>query len=494
MMNNHAKSKDKSAIFLNTVARTVTTGQMIRRGESLLVGVSGGVDSVVLLAVMRELAEKLGIGRLGVAHLNHGLRGENADRDEAFVSALAKKWGPTFYMDCADVAGFAEQHRLSIEDAARRLRYEFLHDTADKEVYDKIATGHHADDNAEQVLMNLLRGSGPAGLAGIPPIREDIIIRPLIKVFRKEILAFAADRNLTFQEDETNTDIRFLRNQVRHQLLPLLAKEYNPEISRNLNQVAEIFSAEEVWHHELVDELFDQACLEMTGKLIVLSTFIIMTLPVAAQRRLIRKAIKSAKNDLRRITFEHIESIRNCLKDNDYFSLNLPDGITIVRKQGELRFLSDSVKKTAALDRRNDFCYTLLEQGPQNKTLEVEEINGRFDFIVLNKEDLPDITSSNENTAFFDADKLTYPLTVRNIFPGDRFSPLGLSGTQKVKDFFINTKVPRPQRARCPVLVSGDEIIWLVGYRTSEIGKITEETQNILKAELAITEERPCPP
>ncbi len=490
MMNNHTKPKKNNDIFLHTVATTMVAEQMINRGDSLLVGVSGGVDSVVLLATLRELAEKIGIARLSVAHLNHGLRGKNADRDAEFVAALAEKWSLSFYLDCADVAEFAEKQRLSVEDAARRLRYDFLHNIANKDAYDKIATGHHADDNAEQILMNLLRGSGPSGLAGIPPVREGIIIRPLIALFRKDISAFAKDRDLTFREDETNTNTRYLRNRIRHQLLPMLARDYNPNIADTLNRTARVFQEEKRWHQTIIAPLLDQSTVSTDNGKTTLSVNFLTACPRAVQRRLVRKAIETITENLHRITFDHVESLLVCLDNHQDFSLDLPRQVRVTRAQDNLIFYKTD-RDDGPLPRDVPFfSYTLFEKEIKNTIINIDESNMAISFSVLKRTEVPEITACDTGLAFFDVEKLTCPLTIRNMRPGDRFSPLGMTGTQKVSDFFTNNKVPRSKRDACALLVSGETIIWVAGFRTAEVAKVTETTRKVLKTEIIAGENR----
>ncbi len=482
MTNQKTRSGTDAANFLQTIVKTVNVWRMVSPDESVLVGVSGGVDSVTLLAALHELTGQLGIRRLGVAHVNHGLRGKDADDEADFVVALAAEWRIPCYTKRVDAAGFAAGRGLCLEEAARQIRYNCLQAIAGRQGYDKIATGHHAGDNAELVLMNLLRGSGPAGLAGIPPIREKIV-RPLIELSRADILDFAASRNLSFVEDQTNTDLRFLRNRVRHQLLPHLKQEYNPGILENLNRTARIFRDEEAWQQERLQALFEQACLKEAPEKVTLSASFLHRQPRAVQRRLFRKAVEKINRNLRKIAFEHVEAICLCLEKNSPFHLDLP-GPLQVRRQDEVLHFFRSGTGPDPTENQGKFFHTVFQEGFRNASVVLEEVHSRIDFSLLKKEELPDIKRQKITVAFFDLEKLTPPLVIRNVLPGDRFSPLGLSGTQKIKDFFINNKIPPFRRKICPVLVSGASIIWLVGYRPAETAKITTDTRRVLKAEL----------
>jgi len=454
---------------------------MVSPGESILVGVSGGVDSVTLLWCLLRLAEKFSVARIGVAHLNHGLRGQAADDDMAFVMHLADIYGLTCHLETVDVAGFAEKGRLSIEDAARRLRYGFFNNTALTHGYDKIATAHHADDNAEQVLMGLLRGSGPKGLSGIPPVREGRIIRPFINLARADIEAVASREKIEFITDDSNNNLRFLRNQVRHELIPYLQKSYNINITDNLNQLADISRQEDTWQEELVAAIFSNLLLVQSADEVVLSVSLLKEQPRAVQRRLVRKALAVIKGDLQRITFAHIEAIIHTL-DKKQSTLDMPGRIVAAKSDDRLIFCPASSWQEIMAGKT--FSYTLFARGAANDSLVIPEIDTRIDFSVMARKDVDDITAGGANVALWDLEQITFPLTVRNILPGDRFVPLGMKGHQKLKDFFINHKTSREQRCICPVVVSGEEIVWLAGFRVADGVKITSATTRVLKAEL----------
>ncbi len=469
---------------LQTMTETVAAENMIGAGESVLVGVSGGVDSVVLLFCLVELAEEIGIRRLGVAHLNHGIRGAAAEQDRQFVRALADEYGLDCYSQAVDVKHRARRDRLSLEAAARQARYGFLEKTADGEGFHKIATAHHADDNAEQVLMNVIRGSGPAGLAGIPPMREDRIIRPLIRVSRAAIEALAREKNLSFTFDYTNDDTAFLRNRVRHRLMPLLQKEYNPNIKAGLNKMAQVFQAEEDWHKAYLSGIYENMRLSTADDKIVVSAPALKKQPLAVRRRLIKKMLRNLQGHGRRISFDHVEAVIDCLSKSRHFSLDLPGGIVMAGEEDRLTAKLSSSESKNSSDHPPAFFYRIFDHSPKDAVLPIPEIHQRLEFSVLPAAAVEEPLTGRGDTTFFDADSLSCPLFVRNVRPGDHFTPLGMRGTQKIKDYFINNKIPRRQRVLCPVLLAGDVIIWLAGHRMAEDAKITSGTRTVLKAEL----------
>jgi len=319
---------------MTSVHDTVQNYAMITPGDSVLVGVSGGPDSVALLTILIARAEKLSIN-IAVAHLNHCLRGKESDRDEAFVRDLAAFHGLPLHVQQTDVAALARENKKSIEEAARDVRYAFYRDIASQHGYNRVALGHNSDDNAEQVLMNLLRGSGPRGLMGIPPMRDNWIVRPLIRVSRQEILAFLAHACQPFVLDSSNEDTRYLRNRIRHELLPCLAKEYNPEIKLALNRLSTLLTSEEVWMERQTQDMLSHHLERLNNREVRFHRDFFITLPEALSRRAIRGAIKQVKGDLRRITFDHVDDIMALMAGNTgQKNLDLPQGIrmTLTKK------------------------------------------------------------------------------------------------------------------------------------------------------------------
>ena len=473
--------------LLRIVKQTVTTYGMLKPGDSVLVGVSGGPDSVALFHLLLTLAPHFSL-RLGVAHLNHCLRQNDSDKDAEFVASLASKFNIPFFMHKADVRRYQLENKLSLEEAARRVRHTFLNKTAEKNRFNKIALGHHFDDNAELVLMNLFRGSGPLGISGIPPIRDGKIIRPLIQSNRSEIIAFLDQNELKYTSDASNRDTRFLRNRVRHDLIPLLKTSYNPKISQSLNRLASIISSEEEWIENLIHPLFEKAAINIQDAQIALCVSILSQIHVAAQRRIIRKAISKIKGNLRRIGLTHIDAAINLVESGPvYGNVDLPDRIRIRRKGDILLFSKE--KNTlrngdATSDREEMFAFEYRIEKPES--LFIKEIGAHIKFTEMSIENLPDLCGSGQHTGFFDRDVLSFPMVLRNFRQGDRFTPLGMTGTQKIKKFFIDKKVPRKERIKCPILLCREKIIWVAGYRIDESVKVTPTTKNVLNVELSL--------
>lgn len=475
-----------AAQFLNTVEQTISDLAMLNPGEQVLLAVSGGPDSVALLDVLHLLSSSHSI-HLGVAHLDHGLRQGDSEQDAEFVSRLAEKYHLPFYLKKADVAAYRKTHRLSLEDAARKVRYDFLREISEKNGYHRIATAHHADDNAELILMNMIRGSGTKGLGGIPPKRSDSIIRPLIRCYRSDILIYLSQRKLDYVTDATNADRRFTRNRIRLDLMPLL-QTFNPKIGQTLNKLGSIIQNQEIWIQDLVDREMEDVVLKKEPNYITLCATKFNLKPAALKQRLIRQAILSVKGNLKRISIDHIEAIIH-LKAGG--RIHLPDRILFEKKPDSLCFSKENKNLRELTQNRSNsgditFTYTLFKSGFRPQTLYIKEIGVSFQFNQIDKDMIKDYGNAGQIVAFFDMEQIMFPIRIRNVCPGDRFTPLGMGGTQKIKKFFINNKVPISDRQNRPVLLSGDDIIWLAGFRSSDLYKITHATKTVLKVELLL--------
>jgi tRNA(Ile)-lysidine synthase len=473
--------------LLQTVEKTIATYGMLKARDSVVIGVSGGPDSVALLHVLFLIAPCFSL-KLGVAHLNHCLRRNDSDKDAQFVEVLAKKYDLPCYTYKKDVRKYQIENKLSLEEAARRVRYTFLNNVANTMHYNKIAVGHHSDDNAELILMNLFRGSGTQGLSGIPPVRDHKIIRPLIKSNRSEIIDFLCQNNLDYVSDASNRDTKYFRNRVRHDLIPLLKTAYNPKISETLNRLSSIIRSEEEWINDVVHPVYEKTLLDVQENYIILSVSMLNRYHPALQRRIIRITIENVKGDLKRIQFVNINSVIGLLeKGSAYGKVDLPDRIRIQRDRDALyvfkekRMLRDVSEKYSHSD-----TFSFEYQIEKLESAFIREIGANIKFTEMRMEKVFDYRYAGQHTSFFDKDTLSFPMVIRNFRSGDAFKPLGVGGTQKLKKFFIDKKVPRSERIKCPILLSRGKIIWVVGHRIDESAKVTPSTRNVLKVELLL--------
>jgi tRNA(Ile)-lysidine synthase len=468
-----------------TVLQTIVDYQLLAAGDHVLVGVSGGPDSMVLLHLLDHLAPALKI-KLGVAHLNHCLRGAHADRDAQTVRRAASRLGIPCHVGKAHVARVKRGLNLSLEDAARRVRYAFFLKIMQAAGYNKLALGHHLNDNAEQMLMVLLRGAGPKGLSGIAPIRQNRFIRPLIRVRRSQIEAYAKTKGIFYVTDASNQDPRFLRNRIRHHLLPLLACAYNPRIEDQLSQLADVMRMEDEWIDNLITPLYANAIVDQKEGRLALSIGALQHMHPALVRRLLRRALLEAGGSLRRIGFAHIQSVqRLIMKGLDGKSVHLPRGIRVRRNADQLEMsLAKNYRRRGNRPNadRPPAARTVIRR-PFPCTVEVEALGIGMRFVACRPDELPRWPEVGPNQAFFDLERLSLPLILRSTLPGDRFTPLGCGGSQKVKKYFIDHHIRREDRAMMPILADQRQIIWLVGQRIDDRPKVTPATTTVLCTE-----------
>ena len=476
--------------FIQKFYQTVKRYNMIQKGDSVLVGVSGGPDSMALLYSLLALTDPMEL-QLGVAHLNHCLRQSASDHDEKFVKSVAKKKGVPVFVKKKDIANKRRKTGLSLEEAGREARYHFFNTICRKNFFDKIAVGHHNDDNAEQILLNLFRGSGPAGMVGIPMVRKNII-RPLIRTSRSEILDYLKSNKIEYVIDQSNADEQFARNNIRHYLMPLLKQCYNPQISETLNRLSTIARAEEEWINSLVNPLFEASVISSDDRQMILAVSQLQRFHRAAQRRVLRKAILRVKKDLKRIRFSHIDSIiRLVNSDPAQARLDLPDRIRILKETNHLTIRKELKNLRITKSPAEDATPVVFERQVPKSAIEnqqpvlIKEINNRISFYKMSQVPFQNPAGLRDHTAVFDWDTIQFPIIIRNFRPGDRFSPIGMTGTQKLKNFFVNNKINPLQRATIPIFISGHEIMWVGGLRIADPFKLTQKTKTILKVEIS---------
>lgn len=453
--------------MLRIVLETIKKYNLLAPGDRVVVAVSGGPDSVALAHVLCQLKEEFKL-TLHFAHLNHMFRGAEADRDARSVEELARNLGVSCTVTKENVPAFASAHRLSAQAAARQVRYNFLEQVRGSIKGTKIATGHHADDQVETILMNILRGTGPEGLSGIPPKREDIYIRPMIGVAREEIEAYCRENGLTFLQDTSNLKPVYLRNRIRLELLPQLAKDYNPGIRMSLLRLGQIMRDENGFMEAHTLELWDRLVISRTGSEVIFNLAGFLVIHPAVQRRLLRMAWTAAYGDERDLGFIHVEQILDFLQDGVTGGvIELPRHILLEKSYDCFRLTADGVEQEEV-----NFCYELEIPG----STFVFELGVIIEAEVA--EFWPGIAGKDE--IWVDFEKLGMPLMVRTRRPGDRFWPLNGAGSKKLKEFFIDEKVPRALRDKIPIVTTGEEIVWVGGIRSDDRWRITDKTRKYL--------------
>jgi len=450
-------------MLLRQVKKTIARYGLLERGDKVLVACSGGADSSVLLAALLELREEYAL-RLAIGHFNHRLR-RSADVDERFVIRMAQKLGLPVYVRREDIRAFAAKHGLNIEEAGRERRYKFLRETAGRIIASRIATAHTLSDQAETVLMRILRGTGPTGLGGIAPCIDGLIIRPLIEVERREVEAYVRARKIPYREDETNRDLRYQRNRVRRRLIPYLERNFEPKIVTHLGTLAEVSREEErVWEQYSQAEA-RRAIFQRKGR-VLLDASHLKSLPPATGRRLVRAFLSAVKGDLRRFSFRDIEAVR-CLSERKEAVL---PGQLVFRREKSLISIKERPKPSVGYEYGWD----------GKKKLIIPEVGLSFSGRMIKKGKAKLPSYDNNRRALLDAGKVRFPLLVRSRREGDRYRPLGSPGRKKLKEIMRAKGIPASDRDRHPVFFSGEQIVWVLGLPVAEDFKISPATREII--------------
>jgi len=450
--------------MLDRVSRTIRRFNMLIPGECVVVGVSGGSDSLGLLQILTELEDfRL---KLIAAHLNHRIRGEESNRDAEHVRKFARCLGLPFELREIDVIEFKTNTNLSLEEAARELRYRFLREVLSKYNADKIATAHTLDDQAETVLMRFIRGSGLLGLSGIPPVNDNII-RPLIEVIKSDVEDYLRSKGIEWMVDSSNEERVFLRNRIRSELIPHLIT-YNPNIKETLARTGYIAGVEEDYIRNHAKKLFDKLFFSLRDEALVGKRAYYNALSEAMKYGLLRLAVEKLKGDLRGISLDHIVSIDELLDSSEPSGeLHLPGEIVIAKGHGLFM-----LTKKSLLRRR--FNYSVDRTGLHKFP------HAEFD-IQLKK---ADSLKSDKFLACFDSTSVEFPIEVRNFTKGDSFMPYGMNEFKKLKNYFIDEKVPRFLRYEIPIFLCKGEIMWIGGMRVDERFKVRDRRKKVLTIRL----------
>ena len=457
---------------------------MLEHNSRVLAAVSGGPDSVAMLHVLVSLRSKYNL-TLSAAHLNHMIRGRDADEDARCAEEISKKLGLPFFCARKNVPLFMKKTSLSPEEAARKVRYNFLEKIAKDQKADKIAIGQTADDQAETVLLALIRGTGIAGLSGIPPTRSleksaAMVIRPLIEVSRQEIEKYLEAKKITARLDASNLKPVYLRNKIRLELLPMLETNYSPNIKTALVKLADILREDNQFILEETKKLVPKMLIKNNGG-VKLDLHAIKTIPLPLQQRLVRKAVNTISGNTQPLSVNHWEQIKKLMNSGRTGSyLTLPGTAAVRKEYNSLLFVPQKYPKNAV-----EHINCELNVPGRNY---IPETGWTIDTSLL--EHSGNFPKGMEE-AVFDYDRIHFPLRIRFRKAGDRFHPFGMKGSKKLKDYFIDRKVPAGERNTVPLLSDKRRIIWVMdpekcGYGIiSEKVKVTGKTARILQIKFA---------
>ena len=480
-------------LLINKVLSFITENKMITEGDKVLIALSGGPDSVAMTHILHSLQDKLGF-TLYAAHVNHCLRGEEANKDEAYASELCQSLNIPFYSEKIDIKVLAKERGISHEMAGREARYEFFNNLRVKLNLQKVALAHNANDQAETILMRIMRGTGLEGLGGIQAVREGGIIRPILAITREEIEEYCSTNLLKPRVDKSNLQEIYTRNKIRLKLIPYMRENFNEEIISALCRMGELLEADNEYIVEEVDKKYKE--LSRKGRNGVYLSSEAFKLHVSLLRRIIKKACGSVKGNELNISKQHIDAVIELQGLGTGKSITLPDGIRVINEYGELFFTRIQVEDrdygriTKKEDKALEDNELILKEEEIIKKLQSSELY--FDsqsfgidltLKLIENQSLID-TKSSRRIKYFDLEKINGDITLRHRREGDKFNPLGMKGSKKLKDIFIDLKIPREKRDKLPLLCFGEDIAWIVGYKLSDKYKVDENTKTILKIKI----------
>jgi len=460
--------------LLEKIRCYIHAGNLLDEGDSVLIAVSGGRDSCTLLHSMHLLGEEFHL-QIAAAHFNHGFRGEESDGDEEFVHRLCDQLGVPCHSQKCDLPERMRLTHLSAQEASRIARYEYLSHTARKIGATKILLGHTLDDQIETILLNIIRGTGVEGLKGMLPSKNGLV-RPLLCLTRQETGKYCENAGIAYRTDRSNESVKYLRNRIRLELLPLLRKEYNPNIDRSLRRLGNIAYEESKFIDDQVREIASRY-LRSVPDGVVFRTADLLSQPLALRRRLIRHAIEMVQGSEENVTFDQIQlfldEMTKC-RHGASWEETLQGGrvrLRLSNGEGRIGLLSPQVSVLP-------FEYPLNIPGVTRISAMNAELECRY------SNQLEMIPSPNPYMAWMDVDKLSFPLILRNRRSGDRFRPLGMQTSMKLKDFLIRKKIPKEQKDLIAIISDAKGIVWVAGYGIDDRVKITDATRSCMICEI----------
>lgn len=458
--------------LLEQICKTIRDFRMFDRGDKVIVAVSGGPDSMCLLHLLSRVSEEFGI-TLVAAHVNHGLRGEEADQDELYVRDFCSKHQIDFRSRKVDIQKLAEIEGISCETAGRNVRYDFFSELLTELSAQKVSLAHNANDQAETILMRIMRGTGAEGLVGIKPVRDEIYVRPLLYTSRKNIEEYCEVNGINPRIDKTNSENIYTRNKIRLELIPYIEKNFNKEIITTLNRMSEALKIDNEYIDRISNEKYTMYCEKLDKKVIINKKAFVED--EALVTRILRKAFSDLVNHLYNVDRVHIYDIMHLQKQETGRKINLPNKVTAYNNYGTITLSIENSKVPVFMDNQ----YSIPVEG----NIYIPEKGVSVKTKIKSKEDKINI-KADDNVKYFDFDKIQGTMTVRYRREGDRFTPIGMKGSRKLKDIFIDLKIPREERDQIPLICFDKEIAWVIGYNISEKYKIDQYTKKILEIKI----------
>lgn len=455
-------------MIFEKVLGTINKYNLIEDGDKIVLGLSGGPDSVCLLHILYRLKEKMNI-EVYAAHLNHQIRGLEAQKDALYISQICEDLGITSFVKAINVPEYCKEQGVSLEEGARTLRYEMFEEIKQKTKSNKIAIGHNRNDQAETVLMRIMRGTGLQGLRGIEYIRDNKIIRPILDIERSEIEAYCEKYELNPRIDKTNLESIYTRNKIRLELIPYMKDNFNPNVIESIVRMTNSLKSDSDYIDLEAEKSFKEvSTLKEDSVEISLPKY--SNLHNAIKVRVLRSAIKHIIGDTNFVDQKHIEDIIELECESKLNKmLNLPRGIFAYRRKNIIILTTKEI-----VSEEIDFCYNI----PSNGFIKIKELNLVLETQKMSIDRYKSI-KLDKTSKGFDFDKIKGGIVVRSRKQGDKIKLAG--GSKKVKDLFIDLKIPREDRCKVPVITDDEGILCVGDYKTSENYKIDSETKEVLK-------------
>jgi len=454
--------------LIKKIKNFISENSLINENDRILVGLSGGPDSIFLLYILHNYFNN----QLIIAHINHKLRGIDSDLDEKFIRTISQKLKIPLYVIREDVEKLSNENKKSIEEVGRDVRFSFFNKILKVENFNKIALGHNLDDNVETILINFIKGSGMKGLIGIPEKRDNII-HPIINIKKEEILKYLEENKIEYRIDKTNFETDYLRNKVRNYLLPIIEKEFNKNFKEKILALSNILKVEDKFLDDLVENIKNDI-LKFEDDFVKIDLKKLQNLHLSLKRRLIRKVIDHFNKDLREYPLDHIDKVISLENKKTGKEIELPLNLIAVKD-----------KNNIIIERRDfeipDFYIEIPDIGSY------QEIGMKIELSLVEK-----ISKVKDPfISFFDYDKIELPLKIRKPMFGEKFKPLGLKKEKKIQDFFVDSGIPKSVRWNLPILLDKkDDILWIVGVRISDDYKVTNLTNRVICIKITLEDFR----
>ena len=451
------------------VLEYILENELLQEKEKVVVGVSGGPDSICLLEVLYRLKSQLEI-ELVVAHINHMLRGEEANEDEKYVNNFCMERGIEVYSKRININEIAKEQRMSTETAGREARYEFFRKVMKKTNSNKIATAHNANDQVETIFMRIMRGTGLEGLTGIPVKRDSIYIRPILFLQREEIEWYCEKNNLNPRIDKSNMERDYSRNKIRLDIIPYMKENFNSDVVKVINRMADTLKEDNELIESVIDEFFFKYCKVEKNYIIIRSD--IVDCKSVIINRVIRRATSIISGSGYNIEAKHIVGVKKLLQLGTNKRVDLPNGLYAENVYGDIY-----IRKVES--EGDKYCEEIVID---KVDIESEFSFGAYSIKFEVLENVKNIKfADNSFIKYFNYDKINGNIIIRTRKNGDKMTPLGMNGRKKIKDIFIDSKVSVTQRDVVPIIQFDDEVAWLVGLKVSNEYKVTKETKKLLK-------------